>query len=66
MRRRPLAPPPSSARQRRILWVPQTLATVSSGVTFEVGRPAAMVALALWAAVPAVAGLLAVQRRDVV
>jgi hypothetical protein len=47
-------------------WVPQTLATVISGVTFEVSRPAALAALALWAAVPAIAGLLAVQRRDVV
>ena len=47
-------------------WIPQTLATVISGVTHEVGLPAAMLALALWAFVPALAGLVAVQRRDVV
>jgi hypothetical protein len=47
-------------------WVPQTLANVLSGVTHEVGWPAAMLALALWAFVPALAGLVAVQRRDVV
>lgn len=47
-------------------WVPQTLANVLSGVTHEVGRPVAMLGLALWAAVPALAGLVAVQRRDVV
>jgi ABC-type transport system involved in multi-copper enzyme maturation permease subunit len=47
-------------------WVPQTLANVLSGVTHEVGRPAAMLGLALWALVPALAGLVAVRRRDVV
>lgn len=47
-------------------WVPQTLANVLAGVGHEVGRPAAMLVLALWALVPALAGLVAVQRRDVV
>jgi hypothetical protein len=47
-------------------WIPYTLANVLSGVTHEVGRPMAILGLALWAAVPALAGLLAVQRRDVV
>ena len=47
-------------------WVPQTLANVLAGVTHEVGRPAAMLALSLGSVVPAVAGLVAVQRRDVV
>jgi ABC-2 type transport system permease protein len=47
-------------------WIPATLTNVLSGVTHEVSRPAALVALALWAIVPAAIGLLAVQRRDVV
>lgn len=53
-------------------WVPSTLANVISGVEPEVaavdqvGIPAAIVALLLWAVVPAAVGLLAVQRRDVV
>jgi ABC-2 type transport system permease protein len=47
-------------------WVPSTLATVLSGVTHEVGRPAAAVALAAWAIIPALIGLVFVQRRDIV
>ncbi len=47
-------------------WVPNTLATVLSGVTHEVPVPAAAGALAAWAIVPALAGLIAVHRRDVV
>ena len=47
-------------------WIPNTLNTVVSGVTSEVGVGAAIAALAAWALVPAVAGLVAVQRRDVV
>jgi len=47
-------------------WVPNTLANVLSGVGHDVSRPAAIAALAAWAAVPALVGLLAVQRRDVV
>lgn len=47
-------------------WVPSTLANVLSGVSHDVSRPAALAALALWAAIPALAGLIAVQRRDVV
>jgi ABC-2 type transport system permease protein len=47
-------------------WIPSTLATVLSGVTHEVGRPAALVALAIWALIPAVIALVAVQRRDLV
>lgn len=47
-------------------WIPYTLANVLSGVTHEVGQPVAVLALALWAFVPALAGLVAVQRRDVV
>ena len=47
-------------------WVPGTLASVVSGVTHEVSRPAAAAALAAWAIVPAIIGLVAVQKRDVV
>jgi len=47
-------------------WVPNSLANVLSGVGHDVSRPAAIAALAVWAAVPALVGLLAVQRRDVV
>ncbi len=54
-------------------WVPSALAVALSGVGPEAagvesqaGWLAAMLALAAWALVPAVIGLLAVQRRDVV
>jgi hypothetical protein len=47
-------------------WVPNTLNTVVSGVSDEVGILAALVALAAWAIVPAAIGLRAVRRRDVV
>lgn len=46
-------------------WMPSVLATVLTGVGNEVGGAAAIVALTAWALVPAVAGLIAVQRRDV-
>lgn len=47
-------------------WIPTTLFAVVSGVSSEVGLGAALLAVALWAVVPAAAGLLAVERRDVV
>jgi ABC-2 type transport system permease protein len=47
-------------------WVPSTLANVLAGVGHEVSLPAAIAALTAWAAVPALAGLLAVQHRDVI
>ena len=47
-------------------WMPATLATVLSGVTTEVTVGAAVVAICVWAAVPAVVAILVVQRRDVV
>lgn len=47
-------------------WVPNTLNTVVSGVTDEVGVLGALAALAAWAIVPAAIGLVAVRRRDVV
>ncbi len=47
-------------------WMPSVLATVLTGVGNEVSQPAAVAALVAWALVPAAAGLIAVQRRDVV
>ena len=47
-------------------WVPSTLANVLSGVGHEVSRPAALAAMAAWAIIPALVGLVAVQKRDVV
>ena len=47
-------------------WVPATLTTVLSGVNSQVAVPAALAALAAWAVIPAVIGLVAVRRRDVV
>jgi ABC-type transport system involved in multi-copper enzyme maturation permease subunit len=46
-------------------WMPSVLATVLTGVGSEVSQPAAMVALAAWALVPAATCLMAVERRDV-
>ena len=47
-------------------WVPPALGGVISGVAGDVGVGAAAAALVLYAVVPAAAGLLAIQRRDVV
>ncbi len=47
-------------------WMPSILANVASGVGSEVSRGAAFGAIAIWALVPAAAGLIAVERRDVV
>ncbi len=47
-------------------WIPNTLANVLSGVSDEVALPVALAALAIWAGVPAISGLISVQRRDVV
>ncbi len=47
-------------------WMPNVLANVLAGVGTEVGQAAAIGALALWALVPALIGLVLVQRRDVV
>jgi len=47
-------------------WIPPTLFAVISGVSTEVSLWAALMAVAAWALVPAAAGLIAVQRRDVV
>jgi len=45
-------------------WMPNVLATVAAGVGEEVTQGAAIIALVVWATVPATLGLLAVQRRD--
>jgi hypothetical protein len=47
-------------------WIPTTLFSVISGVTAEISPWAALPAVAAWALVPAAAGLVTVQRRDVV
>lgn len=47
-------------------WMPGVLANVVSGTATEVTVPAAAVAIALWGIIPAVIGLVAVHRRDVV
>jgi hypothetical protein len=47
-------------------WIPTTLFAVISGVSTEVSLWAALFAVAAWALVPAAAGLISVQRRDVV
>lgn len=47
-------------------WIPPMLFAVISGVSTDVSPAAALVAVAAWALIPADAGLVAVQRRDVV
>lgn len=47
-------------------WIPPALFAVISGVSTEVSLWAALPAIAAWAVVPAAAGILAVNRRDVV
>ena len=47
-------------------WIPPTLANVVSGVSTEVTVVVAIVALVVWAGVPATIGLVSTVRRDVV
>ena len=47
-------------------WMPGILANVISGTATDVAVPVALAATAAWAIIPAVLGLIAVQRRDVV
>jgi ABC-2 type transport system permease protein len=47
-------------------WMPANLANVISGTVGDVGLPAALVAMVVWALVPALIGFISVQRRDVV
>jgi ABC-2 type transport system permease protein len=49
-----------------VSWIPTTLFAVISGVSTEVNLWAALMAILAWALVPAVAGLVAVRRRDVI
>jgi len=46
-------------------WIPQSLFAVVAGVSAEVSLWAALLAVGAWAVVPAAAGLVAIQRRDV-
>jgi len=46
-------------------WIPTTLFAVISGVSTDVSMWAALMAVAAWALVPAAAGIMAVQRRDI-
>lgn len=48
------------------LWVPTALAWVISGVSTDQTVPTALLAVVLWAVLPVLAGLLSVERRDVV
>lgn len=47
-------------------WMPANLANVISGTVEDVSQPAAIAAFVVWALVPALIGLISVQRRDVV
>ncbi len=47
-------------------WMPANLANVISGTVDDVSVPAALVALSIWAIVPAIVGLISTRRRDVV
>jgi hypothetical protein len=47
-------------------WIPPALFAVISGVSTDISLGAALMAITAWALIPAAAGLLAVQRRDVV
>jgi hypothetical protein len=47
-------------------WIPPALFAVISGVSTEVSLWAALLAISAWALIPAAAGLLAVEKRDVV
>jgi hypothetical protein len=46
-------------------WIPPALFAVISGVSSDVSLWAALMAITAWALIPAAAGLVAVQRRDV-
>ncbi len=46
-------------------WIPPTLFAVISGVSTDVSLWAALIVVAAWALVPAAAGIIAVQRRDI-
>lgn len=60
--------PPLSAQlvTNAASWIPTTLLAVISGVSTDVALWAALMAVAAWALIPAAAGIIAVQQRDVV
>jgi hypothetical protein len=47
-------------------WMPANLANVISGTVDDISQPAALAAIVIWALVPALIGLISVQRRDIV
>jgi hypothetical protein len=47
-------------------WIPDTLVPTLAGLGGGLSVPAALAALAAWAVLPALAGIVAVQRRDIV
>jgi hypothetical protein len=47
-------------------WIPGTLASVVSGIDTSVAIGPAILAIGMWALVPAAIGMFAVARRDVV
>ena len=47
-------------------WMPANLANVISGTVDDISQPAALAALAAWALIPALIGLITVQHRDIV
>ena len=47
-------------------WMPANLANVISGTVHDISEASAIVALIIWALIPALIGLITVQRRDVV
>ena len=47
-------------------WMPANLANVISGTIDDISQPAALAALVIWALIPALIGLVIVQRRDIV
>ena len=49
-----------------ISWVPGSLTLVASGLADDPGLAAALIAMAAWAAIPAMLGLFVAQRRDIV
>jgi hypothetical protein len=47
-------------------WMPANLANVISGTIDDISQPAALAALVIWALIPALIGLITVQRRDII
>ena len=47
-------------------WMPANLANVISGTIDDISQPAALAAFVIWALIPALIGLISVQRRDII